>query len=76
MPVRPFSANQFTMPFEDSFGLEDAEHVAQFLGALPRDAFQLNGEKREGEFLGVGNAQWLIQLTLDDLELPAQQEDL
>jgi len=28
MPVGSFPPNQFTMPFEDGFGLEDADHVA------------------------------------------------
>jgi len=61
------------MPFEDRFGLKAADHLAQFLDTLPRDAFQMKGEDREGEFLGARNAQGLVQLALDNLELPAQQ---
>lgn len=38
------------MPFEDGFGLKDADHLAQFLDTLPRDAFQMKGEEREGHF--------------------------
>lgn len=75
MSVGPFPPNQFTMPFEDRFGLEDMEHVAQLPDVPSSDAFQSDAKKCEGKFLGR-YPQGLVQITLDDLELSAQQEDL
>lgn len=73
MSVGPFPPNQFTMPFKDGFGLEDADHLAQLLQVLPTDAFQPNVKKHKGEFLGTGYSHRLVQLPLDNLELSAQE---
>lgn len=64
--ISPFSTNQFLMPAQHGFGLEDTDDIPELICGLARRLLELGGQNGQGQFLYFAGFDRVIEFTLQD----------